>query len=502
MTDQILTPIVAVGRNCWRIARASEASVIIDAADYYRHISAAMSAAEHRVLIVGWDFDTRIALAPDKHGKGETLGRFFLRLAREKPAREIDILKWSFGALKQFVRPAAAVWLARWWRTRAIDFRFDASHPPGCSHHQKIVVIDDCLAACGGIDISSRRWDTSDHLDDDPHRKQPDGEPYGPWHDATMLLRGEVAQALGALGRERWKVATRQQLEPLEKCHSAWPDDLPVMFEQVDVAIARTRAPYDGLPEVHEIENLTLDMIAAAKRFIYYENQYFTSAKIAAAMAARMAEDDPPEIILVMPRTADGWLEEKAMDAARLKIVAAIGKADRLGRFRVYVPVTKGGTDIYVHAKIAIVDDRLLRVGSANLNNRSQRLDSECDVVIDTALAANRAAGPAITALRYRLIAEHLGCTAETLATAEREGASMLAAIESLRAPGKTLDLLRMEDLGEIEEFVASNELLDPEIPDQLLEPIGKRGLAHGWARGRAMIGNRLGRKANRERGA
>jgi hypothetical protein len=59
-----------------------------------------------------------------------------------------------------------------------------------------------------------------------------------------------------------------------------------------------------------------------------------------------------------------------------------------------------------------------------------------------------------------------------------------------------------MEDMGEIEESIASNELLDPETPDQLLEPIGKRGLAHGWARGRAMIGNRLGRKANREGGA
>jgi len=473
--------------------------VIVDAADYYRHIRAAMSAAEHRIFIVGWDFDTRIALDPDKQGKGETLGRFFLRLAREKPAREIDILKWNFGALKQFIRPAALVWLVRWWRTRSIDFRFDASHPPGCSHHQKIVVIDDRLAACGGIDISSRRWDTSDHLDDDPHRKQPDGEPYGPWHDATMLMRGDVAKTLGALGRERWKAATREQLKPLPECDTLWPECLPIMFEQVDIAIARTRAAYDDLPEVHEVESLTLDMIAAAKRFIYFENQYFTSAKIAAAIATRMAEEDPPEIILVMPRTADGWLEQKAMDAARLKIVAAIGKVDRQNRFRVYVPVTKGGTDIYVHAKIAIVDDRLLRVGSANLNNRSQRLDSECDVVIDTALAANCETGPAITALRYRLIAEHLNCPVEALAEAERDGGSMLAAIESLRAPGMTLDLLRMENLGEVEESIAENELLDPETPYELLEPIGKRGLAHGWARGRAMIEQRLGRRASSE---
>ena len=63
-------------------------------------------------------------------------------------------------------------------------------------------------------------------------------------------------------------------------------------------------------------------MIAAAERFIYFENQYFTSGKIAAAIAERLAEPDPPEIVLVMPRTADGWLEQKAMDAARLKLVA------------------------------------------------------------------------------------------------------------------------------------------------------------------------------------
>ena len=96
-----------------------------------------------------------------------------------------------------------------------------------------------------------------------------------------------------------------------------------------------------------------------------------------------------------MPRKADGWLEQQAMDAARLKLIQAIGRNDKGNRFRVYVPVTKDGEDIYVHAKIAIVDDRLLRVGSSNLNNRSQRLDSECDVTLDCALAANRRAGEA-----------------------------------------------------------------------------------------------------------
>ena len=97
--------------------------MVVDAADYYHFIGRAMAAADRRIFIVGWDFDTRIALEPDENGQGETLGRFFLRLAREKPHREIDILKWNFGALKQFFRPSALAWLYRWWRAEAIKSR-------------------------------------------------------------------------------------------------------------------------------------------------------------------------------------------------------------------------------------------------------------------------------------------------------------------------------------------------------------------------------------------
>jgi phosphatidylserine/phosphatidylglycerophosphate/cardiolipin synthase-like enzyme len=480
---------VAAGRNCWRIARADRATVIVDAADYYRVIAAAMEASQRRILIIGWDFDTRIALIPDERGKGETLGQFFLRLARARPDREIDVLKWNFGALKQFFRPAAVLWLYRWWRTQRIEMRFDGAHPPGCSHHQKIVVIDDCLAACGGIDISTHRWDRSDHRDDEPRRTGPDGKPYCPWHDATMMMQGPVTADLAELGRERWKVATDEELEPIEPCDDGWPEHLPVMFENVDVAISRTHAPYRGTEEIREIEALYVDMIAAARRFIYFENQYFTSAKIAAAIAARMEEPDPPEIVLVMPRTAEGWLEQVAMDSARLKLMAAIGHKDPGNRFRIYVPVTAGGEDIYVHAKVSIVDDRLLRVGSSNLNNRSMGLDSECDVTIDAALPANRDSGTAITGLRHRLLGEHLGCSPEQFAEAEGQAESMVGAIEALRGEGKTLDLLDMEALGATQEFIAENELLDPESADAMLDPIARRGLAKSWEEGRRMLG-------------
>lgn len=494
MADK-LKPIVAAGRNCWRIERANKARLLIDAATYYHWIGKAFEQAEQMIFIAGWDFDTRIPLEPDERGRGEKLGALFLRLARSKPKLKIDVLKWNFGALKQFTKPAAVRWLWRWWRTDNIDFRFDSSHPFGCSHHQKIVIIDECLAACGGIDIANRRWDTSDHRDRDPRRASPDRELYGPWHDTTMLMSGPVAQALGELARERWKVATEAELDEIEACEDEWPDGLEPDFQKVDIAIARTRAAYGKLMEVREIEALTLDMIAAAKRFIYFENQYFTSGKIAAAIAERMKEEDAPEIVLVMPRTADGWLEQKAMDAARLKLVAAIGECDRDDRFRVYVPVTAYQKDIYVHAKVAILDDRLLRVGSANLNNRSQGLDSECDVVVDAGLVANAHTPAAMTALRHRLIAEHLAVSPEKFANEEAARGSMIAAIEALRGPGKSLDLLDLEGMGAAEDFIASQEVLDPQSVDEMFDPISRGSLARSWARGRDRMRSLRGRR-------
>src|SRR3546814_992990 len=104
---------------------------------------------------------------------------------------------------------------------RSIEFRFDNAHPPGCSHHQKIVVLDDRLAVCGGIDISTGRWDTPAHIDDDQNRRLPGGKLYPPWHDVTMMLAGPIASALGELGSARWFHANAGKLGPIR---SATPD--------------------------------------------------------------------------------------------------------------------------------------------------------------------------------------------------------------------------------------------------------------------------------------
>lgn len=488
MGDNDMKPIVAAGRNCWRIERADKARMVVDAADYYALLERLMADAKQRILLIGWDFDPRIALKPDERGQGTPLGHYLLRLARALPDRDIDILRWNFGGLKQFAMPSILAMVLRWKVTRSISFRLDSAHPLGCSHHQKVAVFDDHLAVCGGIDVGARRWDTREHKDHDPHRAAPDGKPYMPWHDSTMILAGPVGAALADLGNERWQRATKKPLREIDGKGETWPRDLDPDFRNVDVAISRTRAEYDGYPEIREVEQLYLDMIAAAKRFIYFENQYFTCGKIAAAIAERLNEDDPPEFVLVMPKTADGWLEQVAMDAARVQLVRAIAKSKHGNRFRAYYPHTKAGDPIYVHAKTAVVDDRLIRVGSANLNNRSMGLDSECDVTIDAALPANREAEANIRRLRESLIAEHLDVEPEEVAGRFDACGSLIETIEGLRGAGRSLELLDLVPSGSLDEFIAANELLDPTSPDAMFEGIAERGLRKSWHRGKSWM--------------
>lgn len=487
--------------NVWRYVKASKASVIIDAADYFEIMQRAMLNARYRILMIGWDFDTRIHLAEGRRWwqKGfkskypSRLGSFIVWLTNHRDTLDIRILKWSFGVFKFAVRAPMWADLVRWFPHRRIDFKFDSAHPVGCSHHQKIVVIDDSLAVCGGIDMTTRRWDTREHLEHDERRIAPDGTAYGPWHDATMMVEGEIAEALSELGRDRWIRAGGVPLAPLKpRDKSLWPDRLKVDFEDVEIGIARTRAAHRDWEAVNEIEHLIIGLIKRAKKFIYAESQYFASRKIAEAIIARFEEDDPPEIVIVHPEYADGWLEQQAMDHARAELVRCIRKADEHDRFSIWIPFA-GGTPIYVHAKIMIVDDEVLRIGSANFNNRSLGLDSECDLFIDCERPANKGCGETIRRIRLDLLGEHCNLPIEDMAAEIERLGSMKAAIEAARgANPRHLRPYMPPDLHGLVEGLAESSLLDPEKPDHMFEPYAKGGLFRK--------GSRLWRVRNRFR--
>jgi phosphatidylserine/phosphatidylglycerophosphate/cardiolipin synthase-like enzyme len=475
---------MGVSPSTWRFVRASRAHVVVDAAAYFDLIQAAMLRARQRILIVGWDFDTRIRLAqgrrwwnlPRRNRFPARLGAFIVWLSRRRRALDIRVLKWNVAAMQYLLKGTMAIDLLRWWFSRRIDFRFDKAHPIGCSHHQKIIVIDDTFAACGGIDVTADRWDTPEHREEDPRRRTPSGKPYGPWHDVSMLVEGEAAAALGDLGRTRW---LRSGGEPLVACRpqsaTAWPERLRAEFRDVEIGIARTRAGWHDCPEIREVEALFLEHIARARRFIYAESQYFASRKVAEAFARRLSEPEPPEVVLINPVTADGWLQQQAMDTARVRLLHALAEHDPARRMRVYTPLASGGSQIYVHAKLMIVDDEVLRVGSANMNNRSMGLDSECDVYMDAARPGNGHIAADITRLRHALIAEHSGLPVEAVAQGLASGMSMAQVIDSAPRSGKHLAPFELRALTETEKALADNSLLDAETPEEIFEPISQR---------------------------
>ncbi len=453
-------PILQPGHNCWRVARASRAALLVDGAAYFAAFREAAGRARHSILIAGWDVDSRTDLAPQgaEDGLPRRLGEFLNALATRRRGLHVYVLGWDFAMLYALEREFLPVYSFGWRTHRRLHYHLDDRHPPGGSHHQKITVVDDALAFVGGIDFAIGRWDTPEHAAQASGRTKPDGESSAPFHDVQLMVEGDTAAAVAKLVRERWRRATGQSLRRHARADTPWPDIVEPDFEDVDVGIARTYPAYEGKAAVTEVKQLYLDGIAAARCSVYLENQYFTSPAVCEAMEARLGEADPPELVLVSRKACDGWLEQETMEVLRARRLHRLREADPHGRFGAYYPEQAGlGEEcIKLHSKLMIVDDRLLRVGSANLNNRSFGVDSECDLAIEASEARHERA---IAAARARLVGEHLGRPAAEIA----RRASLLGAIESLRGGARTLvpfDASQLPDSA-----LPEPELLDPEKP-------------------------------------
>jgi phosphatidylserine/phosphatidylglycerophosphate/cardiolipin synthase-like enzyme len=473
--DRLLTP----GQTCWRVAPADRFAPIIDAADYFRHVKAAMLRARHRIVLVGWDFDSRVTFERgEKTLPGPNqLGAFLYWMVWKRPGLDIYVLKSNLRLLPAFDGlwfALTPVSLLNQISSRRLHFAIDGAHPIGSVHHQKIVVIDDAVAFCGGIDLTVERWDTRAHKDDNRHRRTA-GRSYGPRHDVGLAVDGAAARALGEQALARWQTATKQSLTQVEAKHSAWPSKLQPSLRNVDVGIARTVPELEDRPEVREVEALNLAAIASARRTVYVENQYLASRTMAEALAARLREDDGPEIVIVLARRGNNPLERGTMDSARHRLIRLLWEADGHGRLGIYWPVTDGGAPIYVHSKVLVVDDRLLRIGSSNFNNRSMGFDSECDVAIEAqpVKSEHDDVRREIASLRNELVAEHLGVSVSELNEAIGEHRSVLKAIEALRGDGKTLRPFTERTVANEAGPLAENDLMDPDhVPRSLTRSV------------------------------
>jgi phospholipase D1/2 len=459
--------IVRPGYNAYAVARAERVALLIDAEAYFRVFYQAALRAKRSITILGWDFNSQTQLHFDpvpEGGPPALLGDFLNYLVRRRRGLHVNVLNWDYPMVFGADREFPPLYGFGWKPSRRVHLKYDDTHPVAGSQHQKIVLIDDAIAFVGGIDLTVRRWDSSEHCPDDP-RRLAYGKPYPPFHDLMVALDGDAARALAAVARERWRLATGRNLKAVTSDTDPWPSALEPTLTGVEVGIARTMPPRAETPAVREVERLYLDMIASAQRSVYIENQYFTSPRIAAALEKRLAEPDGPEIVLVLRLLSHGWLEEATMHVLRTRLLNRLKKADRFGRFRVYYPHIPGlaeGCCLDVHSKMMVVDERQLRIGSANLCNRSMGMDSECDVLIEARGEAHVA--EVIRDFRDRLIAEHLGVAPELFQEAVAKSGSLHQAIAALRGEQRTLR--ELDDAKEWPEALVSiAAVADPDEP-------------------------------------
>ncbi len=418
-------PLFREGDTCWRQDRVSHAAVIVDCANYYRALHESICQARYSVFILGWDIDSRIELLRGKDKKQTSCpSRLFELLqwkARETPGIQIYLNRWDYSFAMAGDREGLS--LIRWklHSPENIHYCLDSMVPIGACHHQKIIVIDDEIAFCGGMDIALIRWDRRQHKPFNRLRKDPGGtyapiteQEFGPYHDIQVIYAGPMVRHFAEWARKRWQIATgKEAILPRrgEEHHvpPIWPESVARHFCDIRGGIALTMPRLSHQPGHREIEPLYLEMIQRAKRFIYIENQYLTCTRIADALRQQLEQQPHLRILMVSSRDPQGVFERLVLWYGRYHFRKRLERGDMKQRIVLAYPACRDGTlekPVHIHSKLMIVDDSLLRVGSANLNQRSMGMDSECDVTLE---ASTNEHYRTIAAIRNDLIREHTG---------------------------------------------------------------------------------------------
>ncbi len=459
------------GETCWRVAPRGRVKFLVDGQDYFRAVAEAISRARRSIHLLGWSFDPRVMLTPETAGAAG-IGRALIELSRTNPALDIRLLVWRsalpIAATQEFFPHRARAW----FRGNNVRFELDDMVPLGACHHQKIVVVDDALALVGGADFGFDRWDTQQHLGEDPRRRRAVGSTDKPRHEVMAMADGEIAAAFGELFRERWAAALDEQLPSVAPAaDDLWPPGLAPDLSGARLALARTAPVWRSQAPVREIAALTLEAIAEARSLIYLENQYFTWPLAVEALAARLAEPDGPEIVLVCTGRSPSYFDRITMDRARSTSLWRLKSSDVFGRFHALAPYSADGHAIIAHAKVMVIDDRLARVSSANLNNRSHGFDTECELAIEAEAPDDRAA---LAAFRDHLAGHWVGRTGPEMAEIRGLSGSLAEGLWALDG-GRRLRPLEPKRLGPVGEFIAEFHIGDPTDAADSWRPFRRR---------------------------
>lgn len=430
-------PVFNPQRNCWRLSHLQHGEVLVDCADFYRAIHHAISGARRSIFILGWELDSTIRLLRGEDEKKAVLPSVVLDLlkfkAQENKDLNIYLLRWdsSIAFIGERELMPEYVWSAQ--TPDNVHICLDDTIPLGGSQHQKIILVDDEIVFTGGMDIARQRWDERAHRLYEPERTDAAG-PYGPYHDVQIMMDGPVVDDFALIARWRWQRAAGYEAAPPSptNCKNSnahvkpgplWPSRFPPLLTDMDCAISRTIPRMDDTEEITEIRQMYLDLIGTAKEFIYIENQFLTSNEIAQALNQRLHEKPGLRVLCISSYDPQGVMEREGMWAGRIDFKKTLEQGIELARVRI---LCSGMTDSQgqahykrIHSKVIVIDDTYLTVGSANINNRSMTLDTECDLQV---MATTPEQARWIRQIRNDLIAEHSGLPMANIENLIRSG--------------------------------------------------------------------------------
>jgi phosphatidylserine/phosphatidylglycerophosphate/cardiolipin synthase-like enzyme len=365
-----------------RIGNAVE--VLIDGAEALPRLAAELRRARSHVHVAGWHVSPHFRL--EEGTRRTELKPLLAQLAQRVDVR---VLVWAGSPLPVFHpdrKDVDGVRHALEFGTR-IRVATDANERPMHCHHEKLVVIDDRVAFVGGIDLTTlggNRFDVRTH----PARG------HLGWHDAAVVLRGPIVADVADHFRLRWREVAGEALPAPKR---------PRRAGTTEAQLLRTvpENVYDALPQGDfRILEAYTRALRSAEKLVYLENQFFWSSEIAAILQRKL--ERPPcddfRVVLVLPSDPNNGGDDTRGQLADL--LESDGGAGRVLACALQALGEEGPHPVYVHAKIGIVDDRWLTIGSANLNEHSLFNDTEVNVVTcDPGLAR---------ATRLSLWSEHL----------------------------------------------------------------------------------------------
>lgn len=371
-------------RSYFRKSSSEQWELIWEAGPYYERVADALEHANSYAIFVGWQLDSRLQLTTKRR---EGFKSFLLRLCNQRPDFHIYFLVWDHAYFYALERELMQGWV---WDNvhERIHFIFDNRHPYGGAHHEKMVIIDGEIAFVGGIDICNDRWDTPAHLYYDPRRSlKHDHEEHFPYHDMSVMVKGEVAADLVEYIGERWRCLSTIQFP--ERPRQALGEGLG----RHSLLVSRTKASVDVEHPliVRETEFLFRDMIRTTEREIIIEQQYYWSKTMNDELIALMERQAGKglRIFLVVPPGCRGSAAFRMMGIYQTRLIDQLAEIARKTGTRLLVGCpysrSKDGSDhkpIYVHSKLLVVDDRFVAVGSANFNNRGFRVDTELTLTL------------------------------------------------------------------------------------------------------------------------